>query len=126
MVTTEAKNVNEYIAAFPNEIQKLLKEMRSTIKSIAPTAEEVISYAMPTYRLHGNLVHFAAMKNHIGFYPAPSGISAFTKELSKYENSKGAVRFPLNEPLPLKLVEKIVKFRVKENTEKATLKGKKK
>lgn len=125
MVTTQARNVDEYIASFPKEVQTLLKELRSVIKAAAPNAEEVISYAMPTYKLQGNLVHFAAMKNHIGFYPAPSGISAFSKELSKYENSKGAVRFSFDEPLPLKLVEKIVRFRVKENIEKAKVKGQK-
>jgi uncharacterized protein YdhG (YjbR/CyaY superfamily) len=124
MKTNEFKTIDEYIASFPKEIQKMLKEMRTTIKDAAPKAEEKISYAMPTFALHGNLVHFAAYKNHIGFYPAPSGITAFKKELSVYKGAKGSIQFPLDEQLPLSLITKIVKFRVKENTEKAKLKAK--
>lgn len=118
MNNTAAKNIDEYIAGFPKEIQELLVQMRTTIKKAAPTAEETIKYAMPTFVLKGNLVHFAAFKNHIGLYPAPAGIEAFKKELSSYETSKGAIRFPLDRPLPLNLVSKIVKFRVKQTTKK--------
>lgn len=110
--------IDEYMATFPEEIQKLLKELRTTIKAAAPDAEEKISYQMPTFFLNGNLVHFAAHKNHIGFYPTPAGIQAFKDELSIYASSKGAVQFPLDKPMPLKLISKIVKFRVAENLKK--------
>jgi uncharacterized protein YdhG (YjbR/CyaY superfamily) len=111
--------INEYIAEFPEDVQKKLQEMRATIKAAAPAAQEKISYQMPTFYLHGNLVHFAAHTSHIGFYPAPSGIEAFKQELAPYKSSKGAIQFPINEPLPLDLVKKIVKFRVEENINKA-------
>lgn len=111
--------IDEYIATFPEEVQKILKELRGVIKEAAPRAEEKISYQMPTFALKGNLVHFAAYQKHIGFYPAPSGILAFGKELSGYECSKGAVRFPIDEPLPLELISKIVKFRVDENLKRS-------
>lgn len=119
-----AKNIDEYIKGFPGHIQQLLEEIRATIRKAAPTAEEAIKYAIPTFILNGNLVHFAAFKNHIGFYPAPSGIEAFKKELSVYEGSKGTIRFPLDKPLPLTLISKIVQHRVKTNLQKTT--GKKK
>jgi uncharacterized protein YdhG (YjbR/CyaY superfamily) len=119
-------NIDEYIAKFPADIQILLEQMRTTIRKAAPDASEKISYQMPTFFLKGNLVHFAALKNHIGFYPTPSAIIAFEKELAKYISSKGAVQFPLDEPLPLDLVTKMVTFRVKENLQKAELKLKKK
>lgn len=119
-------SIDEYIAAFPEETQKILHELRATIKAAAPDAEEKISYQMPAFALKGNLVYFAALKNHIGFYPTSSGITAFKDELSKYESSKGAVRFPLDKPLPLKLIKKIVKFRVAENLKNAELKANKK
>ena len=120
-------SIDEYIAAFPEEVQKILEELRATIKASAPSAQEKISYQMPTFFLKGNLVHFAMHKNHIGFYPTPSGIQAFADELSGYESSKGAVQFPMDKPLPLKLIGKIVKFRVAENLKKAEAKsGKKK
>ncbi|OGN96126.1 MAG: hypothetical protein A2Z71_10155 [Chloroflexi bacterium RBG_13_50_21] len=109
------RSIDEYIGTFPQETQKILEELRATIKVAAPEAEEKISYQMPTFYLKGNLVHFAAYKNHIGFYPAPDGIQAFKDALSKYESSKGAVRFPLDEPLPLELISKIVQFRAAEN-----------
>jgi uncharacterized protein YdhG (YjbR/CyaY superfamily) len=125
MKTTAAETIDAYIAEFPKDIQKKLKDLRATIKKAAPKAEEKISYAMPTFALHGNLVHFAAYKNHIGFYPAPRAIEEFKKELSKYEGSKGTVQFPLDEPLPLSLVSKMVKFRVAQNMEKAAAKKKK-
>jgi len=121
-----AKNIDEYISDFPEDIQKRLQEIRETIRKAAPNAEETINYAIPTFTLNGNLVHFAGFKNHIGFYPAPSGIEAFKKELSVYEGAKGSVQFPLDKPLPLGLVTKIVKFRVKENLEKTPAKNKKK
>jgi len=118
-------SIDEYIATFPEEIQKILEELRATIKAAAPDAEEKISYQMPTFALKGNLVHFAALKNHIGFYPASSGIQAFKDELSIYEGSKGAVKFPIGKPLPLKLISKIVKFRVTENLKNAEIKSSK-
>lgn len=111
-------SIDEYIAAFPKETQKILEELRVTIKAAAPEAKEKISYQMPTFALKGNLVHFAAYKNHIGFYPTPSGIQAFKNELSRYEGAKGSVRFPIGEPLPLELISRIVKFRVAENLNK--------
>jgi uncharacterized protein YdhG (YjbR/CyaY superfamily) len=120
----EAANIDAYIAEFPKDIQKKLSDMRAVIRKAAPEAGEAIKYSMPTFTLHGNLVHFAAFKNHIGFYPAPRGIEAFKKELSRYEGSKGTIKFPLDSPLPLALIGRIVKFRVKDNLEKA--KGKKK
>ena len=111
-------SIDEYIAGFPKNIQELLEKLRVTIKKAAPGAEETINYAIPTFTLKGNLVHFAAFKDHIGFYPAPSGIEAFKKELSVYEGAKGSIKFPIDKPLPLGLVSQIVKFRVKENEEK--------
>lgn len=119
-------SIDEYIAAFPEDIQKILGELRATIKASAPDAGEKISYQMPTFTLKGNLVHFAAYKKHIGFYPTPSGIQAFKHELSVYEGSKGAVRFPIDKPLPLELICKIVKFRVTENLKNAEIKSSKK
>lgn len=112
---TAYKTIDEYILQTPSGIQKTLNELRSVIKECAPEAEEKISYGMPTFALKGNLVHFAANKNHIGFYPAPSGISNFESELSEYKTSKGAVQFPLDKPLPCDLIRKIVKFRAAEN-----------
>jgi uncharacterized protein YdhG (YjbR/CyaY superfamily) len=119
------QSIDEYIAAHPEEIQKLLEEMRAIIKAAAPDAEEKISYQLPTFYQRGNLVHFAAHKNHIGFYPAPSGIHAFTDQLSVYESSKGAVQFPIDKPLPRELISRIVQFRVTENLQKAESKSKK-
>jgi uncharacterized protein YdhG (YjbR/CyaY superfamily) len=108
-------STDEYIAQFPAEIQQKLHQLRATIRAAAPEATEKISYQMPTFFLHGNLVHFAAFKNHIGFYPTPSGIEAFKDDLAKYPGSKGAIRFPLDQPLPLELVTRIVNYRVTEN-----------
>lgn len=108
------KNIDEYIATFPKDIQAILGKVRATIRKAAPEADEAIKYQIPTFVLNGNLVHFAAFKNHIGFYPAPSGIEKFAKELSKYEGAKGSVRFPLNQPMPLDLITRIVKFRAEE------------
>jgi len=120
------KSIDEYILRFSNEVQEILETVRNVIKESAPDAVEKISYQMPTFYFHGNLVHFAAYKNHIGFYPTSSGIAAFIHELSDYKTSKGAVQFPLNKPLPYDLITKIVKFRVAENCKKAEGKMKKK
>ena len=113
------KNIDEYIAGFPENIQEILENIRATIKRAVPDAAEAISYQMPTFTLKGNLVHFAAFKNHIGFYPTPTGTEKFHKELSVYKGAKGSVRFPLDKPIPYALISKIVKFRVKENLAKA-------
>jgi uncharacterized protein YdhG (YjbR/CyaY superfamily) len=110
--------IDEYISSFPESTRQLLEEVRKTIRKAAPEAREKINYGIPTFTLNGNLVHFAAFKNHIGFYPAPSGIEAFRKELSSYENAKGSVKFPIKEPIPFDLIAEIVKFRVKENSAK--------
>ncbi len=115
-------SIDEYITTFPEPVQERLREMRATIKAAAPEAIEKISYQMPTFFLKGNLVHFAAFKNHIGFYPTPQGIEAFKDELSVYEGAKGSVQFPLNQPLPLELVSRIVQFRVAENLKKTAKK----
>jgi uncharacterized protein YdhG (YjbR/CyaY superfamily) len=109
------KTMDEYIASFPKDVQDILKSLRRVIKESAPQAEEAISYGIPTFKLNGNLVHFAAFKNHIGFYPTSSPIAAFKKDLSPYELSKGTVRFPIDRPIPFGLVKKIVRYRVKEN-----------
>ena len=116
---TKFKSIDDYFAAFPAGTKAILIELRKTIKTAAPAAEEVISYNMPALKQNGILVYYAAYKAHIGFYPTPSAIEAFKKELSKYESSKGAVRFPLDQPLPLSLITRIVKFRIKLNQEKA-------
>ena len=120
--TTRAASVDEYIEMFPEDIQVKLKQLRQTVLEAAPEAEEVISYAMPTYKLNGNLVHFAAFKKHIGYYPTPSGIKPFQVELSKYKGAKGSIQFPLSEPLPLNLIRKIVEHRMKETLAKKTKK----
>jgi uncharacterized protein YdhG (YjbR/CyaY superfamily) len=114
--------IDEYISSFSKEIQELLFQMRKTIQKAAPEATESIKYGMPTFELKGNLVHFSANKNHVGFYPAPSGLLAFKKEISNYTHSKGAVQFPYTKTLPLELVAKITQFRVTENLEKALIK----
>ena len=106
------KNIDEYIAAFPGDIQEKLESIRQVIKKAAPQAQEAISYGMPAFKQKGILVYFAAFKDHIGFFPTSSGVSAFKKDLTAYDTSKGTIRFPLNKPLPFKLIEKIVKFRV--------------
>ena len=118
MNTKQYKNIDEYIAAFPEEVQETLKKLRQVIKEAAPDAQEVISYGMPAFKQNGILVYFAAFKNHIGFFPTASGVAAFKKDLSAYEASKGTIRFPLDKPIPFGLVEKIVKFRVQENLNK--------
>jgi uncharacterized protein YdhG (YjbR/CyaY superfamily) len=115
-LTTDA--IYAYIKRFPEDTGELLKQIRSAIRKAAPEATEKISYGIPTFYDSGNLVHFAAFKNHIGFFPTPSAIEAFQKELKAYRTSKGTVQFPMTDPLPLKLIERIVKFRVKENAQK--------
>lgn len=121
------QDIDAYIRAYPDNVQVLLQKMRQVIHTAAPKAEEVIKYSLPTFVLNGkNLVHFGGFKKHIGFYPAPSGIRAFQKELSIYEGAKGSIQFPLDKPLPLALIKKIVQFRVKENMQHATGAAKKK
>jgi uncharacterized protein YdhG (YjbR/CyaY superfamily) len=113
------KTIDEYIKTFPENIQSILEEMRQAIHEAAPQAIETISYQMPTFKLNGkNLAYFAAFKNHIGFYPIPSGIEAFKKELASYKQGKGSVQFPFDKPIPFDLVKKITMFRVKENLRK--------
>jgi uncharacterized protein YdhG (YjbR/CyaY superfamily) len=123
---TIPKDIDEYIASFPKDIQEILEKLRTTIRKAAPDAEEIINYQIPTFTLKGNLVHFAAFKKHIGFYPTPKGIEVFKKELSAYEGAKGSVKFPLDKPIPFDLISKIVTYRVKENLERAEAKMKKK
>lgn len=123
---TTFTTTDDYIAMFPAEIQSTLQKLRSAIKKAAPSAEEVISYKMPAFKLNGMLVWFAAQKNHIGFYPTGSPINVFKKELAPYKTSKGAIQFPMDKPIPLTLIKKIVKFRVKEDLENAKAKAKKK
>jgi uncharacterized protein YdhG (YjbR/CyaY superfamily) len=115
MTKKMSKNFDDYAGRFPKEVQQPLRKMRLTIKKAAPKAKETISYGIPAFTLNGMLVWFAAHKSHIGFYPRASAIAAFKKELSAYKGAKGSAQFPLGEPLPLTLVSRIVKFRVKQN-----------
>jgi len=125
MISKTPNTVEEYILDFPDEVQFLLNQVRSTIKQAAPDAEESISYGMPAYKTHGKpLVYFAGFKNHIGFYATPTGHEEFAKELSKYKQGKGSVQFPIDQPMPLDLIFQIVEFRVIENMEKAKAKKK--
>ena len=112
------KNIEEYIAGFPEDIQAILQNLRRVIHKAAPEAQETISYSMPAFKQNGILVYFAAFKDHIGFFPTSSGVSAFSKELAPYDTSKGTIRFPLDEPIPVNLIKKIVKFRAQENRNK--------
>ena len=114
--------IPEYIARFPEQVSGILEELRRVIRETAPEAEEAISWGMPTFRLHGNLVHFAAYKHHIGFYPGSSAIAVFREELSPFKYSKGTVQFPIDKPVPFDLVRKIVRYRVKEHSEKGKMK----
>ncbi len=118
-----ARDIDEYIARCPAEVQEILRKIRAIVREAAPEATEAIKYQMPTFVLNGNLVHFAAFKNHIGFYPVPSGIEKFKAELSAYEGGKGSVQFPLNQPIPYDLIRRIVEFRVEENRKKSRKKG---
>jgi uncharacterized protein YdhG (YjbR/CyaY superfamily) len=122
--TPAATTIDEYIAEFPANVQHKLQDVRRVIRAAAPDAEDAIKYRIPTFVLNENLVHFAAFDKHIGFYPTPSGIAAFKDELSAYHSAKGSVQFPLDEPIPLGLIRKIVKFRVKEVREKQAAKAK--
>ncbi len=124
--TNSRSAINHYIAGFPAEVQPLLEAVRKTIAAAAPDATETIGYGIPTFKLEGNLVHFAAFKRHIGFYPGDSGIRQFEEALKNYKTSKGTVQFPLNEPIPLDLIARITSFRVAENGAKAKQKTVKK
>ena len=124
--TSPLTTIDAYIASFPAEIQAILQQIRATIHAAAPEAQETISYQMPTFTLHGNLVHFAAFKEHIGFYPTPSGTEHFQAALAPYKGGKGSVRFPLDQPIPYDLITEITRFRVAENLEKAAAKRKRK
>ena len=117
------QTIDAYIAGFPEEVQAILQLIRRTIHETAPEATEAISYRMPTFKLHGNLVHFGAFKSHIGFYPVPSGMEAFKDELAAYKQGKGSVQFPLNKPMPLDLIRRMVEFRVQESKGKAANRG---
>ena len=112
------KTIDEYTSMFPDDVRTILNQVRQTIRGAAPEAQETINYQMPTFTLNGNLVHFAGFKNHIGFYPTPTGIEAFKDELSVYKGAKGSVQFPLDRPMPLPLIRRIVEYRVKENSER--------
>ena len=115
-MNTKYKDIDGYIASFPKETQKILQQIRTTIIKAAPEAVETIKYSMPTFTFRGNLIYFAAFKNHIGIYPAPSGDEAFNREIAGYKGAKSSLRFPLDKPIPLELINKIVKFRIMENS----------
>ena len=117
-VQVKITTIDEYMATYTNELQIILRKLRAAIQKTAPDVEEKINCAIPTFIFNGNLVHFAACKNHIAFYPAPPGIKAFAKELSKYERANGSIKFPIEKPLSFTLISMIEKFRVKENTQK--------
>lgn len=125
-IKAECRTIGAYIRSFPVDIQPVLQELRQIIRTAAPGAEETISYHIPTFTLHGNLVHFAAWKNHIGFYPTSTGVKAFKGELSRYEMTKGSIHFPLGKPLPIRLIRALVKYRVRENLDKRQSQTKKK
>ncbi|HCQ13411.1 DUF1801 domain-containing protein [Flavobacterium sp.] len=117
-MTTNFKTIDEYIALQPEKVILILEEIRETIRNVIPEAEETISYQIPTFKYHGNLVHFAAYKNHIGFYPGHSAVEAFNDYITNFATSKGTIQFPIDEPIPLDLISKITAFRVKQNLEK--------
>ncbi len=121
--TTQPDSIDSYIAQFPDDVQARLQKLRTTILKLAPGATEAMSYQIPTFKLNGNLVHFAAFKKHIGFYPGAAGIAAFQDELAGYKSAKGSVQFPLDQALPLDLVKKIVEFRVAQNLTAPTRKA---
>ena len=125
MNSSSSGEIEKYIGSFPGGTQKILEKLLKTIREAAPDAEEGISYGIPAFKYHGILVYFAGYKNHIGFYPTASGIRAFEKELVGFKCSKGTVQFPINRPIPIDLVKKIVKFRVMKNLEKSKAKRKK-
>ena len=122
-VKSVAKDIDAYLSTQPQHVRVMLEDLRQTIRKAAPKAEEAISYQMPAFKFHGMLVYFAGYKNHIGFYPTSSAIKAFAKELSAYGGAKGTVRFPLDKPIPMALIRKIVKHRIKENLAKENLKA---
>jgi uncharacterized protein YdhG (YjbR/CyaY superfamily) len=125
--SSSPQTIDAYIAGYPGKVQAILQRIRDIVRETAPDAEEAMKYQIPTFVLGGNLVHFAAFENHIGLYPTPSALEKFKKQLSKYQTSKGSIQFPLGSPIPYSLIEKIVKFRVKENRERlasATTKAK--
>jgi uncharacterized protein YdhG (YjbR/CyaY superfamily) len=117
------QTIDDYIAGYPADVQAILQQIRQTIHETAPEATEAISYGMPTFKLNGNLVHFGAFKNHIGFYPVPSGMEAFKDELAAYKQGKGSVQLPLDKPMPLDLIRRIVEFRVQESKGAKTIRG---
>lgn len=124
MIATKSDTVEEYISRFPKETREILEQVRQAIRNVVPEAEEVIKYAIPTFVLNGkNLIHFAGYKNHIGFYPAPSGMKQFENETALYKTGKGTLQFPLGQPMPLDLIAHIVRFRLKENLEEARKHG---
>lgn len=124
MNTVKPKDIDSFISDFPNETRLLLQKVRETIHKAAPEAREKISYGIPTFELNGNLVHFSGYKHHIGFYPGAAGIKAFEKEISGYKSAKGSVQFPIDRPIPYDLIERITKFRVLQNLQKAKAKKK--
>lgn len=117
-MNTEIKSIDQYIATQPDDVAAILEKVRATIRNVIPEVEETINYGIPTFKYHGNLVHFAGYKNHIGFYPGASGVEAFTSEIKPYNTSKGTIQFQLNEPIPYDLIAKITTFRVQQNLEK--------
>ncbi len=121
---SEPQDIDEYIAGYPPDVRRILQKVRQTIRKAAPGAQETMKYRMPTFTLNGNLVYFAGFKNHIGFYPIPTGVERFKKELSPYKQGRGSVQFPLDKPIPYGLITRIVKFRAKENLAKARAKKK--
>jgi len=125
MKRTAPKDIDDYIASFPEDVQEILQKVRTTIRKAAPGAEETISYQIPTFKLNGTyLIYFAGFKNHISLYPAPRGAEEFKKELAAYEGGKGTVRFPLDKRIPFDLIKRIVKYKVQESQEKAKVKKK--
>ncbi|HYF31500.1 MAG TPA: DUF1801 domain-containing protein [Chitinophagaceae bacterium] len=118
MPPAKPANIDAYIAGFPEQMQEILQQVRETIRKAAPRAEETIKYGMPTFMLNGNLVYFAAWKNHIGFYPVPTGNKDFEQDLAGYKTGRGSIQFPLDKPMPLKLITKIVRYRVQQNEKK--------
>ncbi len=119
MKSATPKNIDEYIGRYPKDVQAKLRKIRATIRTAAPTATEAISYQIPTFKLAGNLIHFAAFPKHISLFPTSSGVARFQKELAGYETSKGTIKFPLDRPIPYGLITRITRFRVKENSERA-------
>ena len=123
MKTTAPENIDDYIEGFPPKVRKILEKIRKTIQKAAPGAEEAISYQIPTFKLNGNLIHFAAYEHHVGLYPGPRGVKEFEKDLARYEGGKGTVRFPLDEPIPYDLITRITKYRVQKNVEAGAAKS---